>query len=77
MIIKTIIISSILVAFVFLAFAVKLLFRKDTEITAHSCAFEDEQQDKDEACSLCQIKDLIDCPEEKKNLKSEKKSGIV
>jgi hypothetical protein len=77
MVLKTLIISSILVAFVFLALAVKLLFRKDTEITAHSCAIEDEQQDKDEACSICQLKDLIDCPEDYKNLKSENKSEIV
>jgi len=71
MVLNTLIISSVLIAFVFFALAVKLLFGKDSEIKSYSCAIEDEQTDKDEACTICQLKDLIDCPEDKKNLKPE------
>jgi hypothetical protein len=47
MFIKLIIISAILVAFVMLALGVKLLF----------------DPDENGICSICQIKDLADCPE--------------
>ncbi|HZL08461.1 MAG TPA: hypothetical protein VFC65_00570 [Prolixibacteraceae bacterium] len=74
MIIKTLIISVILVGFVMLALGVKLLFNKDAEFTAHSCALDDGTSEKNEACSKCELKDLMDCPEIKKDLKTENES---
>ena len=59
-----------------LALGVKLLFNKDAEIKSHSCALEDDRLDKDEACSKCELKDLLDCPEIKKDLKTENVSEI-
>ncbi len=77
MIIKTLIISIVLVAMVMLAFGVKLLFNKDAEFTAHSCVLDDGTSDKNEVCSKCELKDLVDCPENKKGLKTENESEIV
>lgn len=71
MFIKSLIISVILVSIVMLALGVKLLFNKDAEFTAHSCALDDGNSDENEACSKCGLKDLVDCPENKKDLKSE------
>jgi hypothetical protein len=65
MLLKTIIISIILVAFIMLALGIKLLFNRDAEFTVHSCALEEDGFDKDGACSLCHVKDLADCPENK------------
>jgi len=65
MLLATIIISIILVAFTMLALGIKLLFDRDAEFTVHSCAFEEGGPDKDGACSLCHLKDLADCPENK------------
>ena len=67
MIFKTLIISVILVGIVMLALGVKLLFNKDAEFTSHSCALDDGASDKNEACSKCDLKDLVDCPEIKKD----------
>ena len=77
MFIITLIISVIFVAFFMLAFGVKLLFNKDAEIKAHSCALEEVTSDKNEACSKCELKDLMDCPENKKNEKTENESEIL
>jgi hypothetical protein len=64
MIINTIIITIILVAIIMLALGVKLLFNKDAEFTAHSCALDDNKsQDGEPACAKCQIKDIADCSE--------------
>jgi len=68
MIIKTLIISVILVGIVMLALGVKLLFNKDAEFSAHSCALDDGTSDKNEAFSKCELKDLVDCTENKKAL---------
>lgn len=68
MFVNTLIISVIFVAIIMLALGVKLLFNKDAEITVHSCALEDDSLDKEGACSKCQLKDLADCPENKKKL---------
>ena len=57
-----------------LALGVKLLFNKDAEFTAHSCALDDGTSDKNEACSKCELKDLVDCTENKKDLKTENES---
>ena len=67
MIFNTLIISVILVGIVMLALGVKLLFNKDAEFTAHSCALDDGTSDKNEACSKCDLKDLVNCPEIKKD----------
>lgn len=65
MLIKLFVISIILVAIGMLALGIKMWFDPDTEFTAHSCALEDGSLDKDGACSKCQLKDLVDCPENK------------
>lgn len=62
---KLLIASVILVAFVMLALGLKLWFDPNAEFSVHSCAFEDDNLDKDQACSKCQLKDLADCPENK------------
>ncbi len=77
MFINTLIITVILVAIALLGLGVKLLFNKDAEFTAHSCALEDGNSDKNEACSKCELKDLVDCPENKKDLKTENVSEIL
>lgn len=77
MFINTLIISVILVAIVMLALGVKLLFNKDAEFTAHSCALDDGTSDKNEACSKCELKDLVDCAENKKDLKTENEPEIL
>jgi hypothetical protein len=63
MIIKTILISVILVAIIMLALGVKLLFDKDAEFTVHSCSLEDEGSGKDQTCSSCELKEIADCGE--------------
>lgn len=64
--IKLLIASVILVAFVILALGVKLWFDPGAEFSAYSCALEDQDSlDKNEACSKCQLKDLVNCPENK------------
>ncbi|WP_346856898.1 hypothetical protein [uncultured Draconibacterium sp.] len=64
MIIKTIIVTVVLVAIVMLALGVKLLFDKNAEFTTHSCALDsDNTLEKDEACAKCDLRDLVDCPE--------------
>ncbi|WP_163707552.1 hypothetical protein [Mangrovibacterium lignilyticum] len=76
MLLGTLIIAIILVAFVMLALGVKLLFDKNAEFTVHSCALEDDESlDKDLSCSKCQLRDLVDCPENKgkENIEIEEK----
>ena len=68
MIFKTLIISVILVSIVMLALGVKLLFNKDGEFTARSCALDDSKSDKNVVCSKCELKDLVDCTDNKKKL---------
>lgn len=65
MFIKVLIITVILVAFIILALGVKIWFNPNAEFTAHSCAFDEGDLNKDGACSMCQLKDLTDCPENK------------
>ena len=67
MIINTLIISIILVAIVMLAMGVKLLFNKDAEFSSHSCAHVEGSRNEDGACSKCEFKDLVNCPEDKKS----------
>lgn len=70
MFINTLIISVILIAIIMLALGVKLLFNKDAEFTAHSCALDDGTSDENEACSKCDLKDLVNCPENKMDLET-------
>ena len=67
MIIKLLIFSVVLVAFVMLILGIKLLFDPKAEFTVHSCALEDGDLDKDGACFKCQVTNLADCPENEKN----------
>lgn len=60
---KIIVISLILMAFVVLALGVKLWFDPKAEFSVHSCSLENGDIDQDGACMKCQIKDLADCPE--------------
>lgn len=63
MYIKLLIISVILIAFVFLALGVKLLFDPDAEFTSHSCSFDSSNPDEDGVCSGCLVNDPVqkDC----------------
>jgi hypothetical protein len=63
MIIKTILISVILVAIVMLALGIKMLFDKNAKFTVHSCSLEHEEIDSDDACYKCQLKNMSDCPD--------------
>jgi hypothetical protein len=67
MIIKVLIISVILLAFVILALGVKIWFDPDAEFSLHSCALDSDKLNEDGACSKCQLVDLADCPEKKDN----------
>jgi hypothetical protein len=67
MLIKTLIISVIIIAIIMLALGVKLIFDPKAEFSLHSCALEDGITDKDGACAKCQLKDLADCPESKRD----------
>jgi hypothetical protein len=72
MIIKVLIISAILVAFIMLPYIVHLLFDKDAEFTLHECPFDENWEEKAPGCSSCQIKELVDCPEDKEGYKTKK-----
>ena len=63
MIIKTLIVSIILVAIVILALGIKMLFDKDAKFTVHSCSLEDGNFESNITCYKCQLKDKTDCPE--------------
>lgn len=65
MIIKALIITVILVAFMALALGVKLLFDPDAEFSAHSCGINSSKLNKDGAWSMCQLKNLSDSSVEK------------
>jgi len=62
MIIKTIIISVILVTIIMLALGVKLFVDKNAEFTVHSCSVDDGNLATDKSYSKCQLNDLSDCP---------------
>lgn len=64
---KVLISSIILVSIVMLALGIKLWFDPNAKFSSHSCALEDGSLDKDGACSKCELKDMVDCPEEKNN----------
>jgi hypothetical protein len=63
MLLKVIIISIVLVAFVVLALGIKLLFDPDAEFTVHSCSLEEGKSSEDGSCLKCQLQDFANCPE--------------
>ena len=67
MFLKLMLLSVILVSLILLALGVKLLFDKNARFEVHSCALEGGKVDDSGTCSLCQMKDLADCPERKNN----------
>lgn len=66
MLLKVFILSIILVTLIMLVLSLKLFFDPEAEFSAHSCAFEDGDPEKDLSCVGCKIKDLTDCAEDKK-----------
>ncbi len=67
MLLTTMVISLIIVTIIVLALGVKILFKKNGEFPAHSCALEEDKNlDKVEDCSQCQLKDIVNCPEKSK-----------
>ena len=62
MIVKTVIITIILVAIIMIALGVKLLFDKNAEFTVHSCSLESGNTDQEGACYKCHEKDTGNCP---------------
>jgi hypothetical protein len=67
MYLKLLFISIVFVALALMAFAVKMLFKPGSEFPGQSCALDDGSLDEEGACSRCQIKDLANCPENKKD----------
>ncbi len=67
MFLKLFIISAILVAIIMLALGVKMLFDPKAEFIAHSCALEGGKPDDFGVCAKCRIKDLANCPENRKD----------
>lgn len=65
MILKTILISVILVAVVMLALGIKMLFDKNAKFTVHSCSLESSDVYSEGTCYQCQLKkpDSESCPE--------------
>lgn len=55
-------------AIILITLGIKMWFNPDAEFTAHSCALENGNIDKDGACYKCQLKELADCPEKEKPL---------
>jgi hypothetical protein len=71
MLIKVLVISLILVAFVVLALGIKLWIDPKSTFEVHSCALDSGDLNEDGTCLKCQIKDLANCPE-KTNEREEK-----
>ncbi len=58
MLLKMFLLSVILVAFTMLALAVKLLVNPKAEFSLHTCAFKEGEENEEESCSGCGIKEL-------------------
>jgi hypothetical protein len=71
MLLKVIVISLVLVAFIVLALGVKLWFDPDAEFSSHSCALDNGDLDENATCFKCQLKDLTNCPEKPDTHKKE------
>ena len=66
MFIKLVLISFFLVGLVMLTLSVKLLFDKNATFTLHSCSTEPGADVSEGGCHSCQLKDLANCDETKK-----------
>ncbi len=64
MIIKTLIVTVILVAIVMLALGIRMLFDKNAKFEVHSCSFDSD--DAKGTSYKCQIIDSEECPDNKK-----------
>jgi len=49
-----------------LGLGIKLLFNPKAKLKSPTCALEDDETDGEGACYKCQLKDLTDCPDNKK-----------
>ena len=63
---KLLLLSIILVAFVMVALSVKLFFDKDAEFTTHSCGGENKDSNDADGCTSCEIKEVASCSKNKK-----------
>lgn len=70
MLLKVLILSIILIAFLVLAMGVKLWLDPGTEFSSHSCSGDSADINEEGGCSACQIKELADCPEKQAIQKS-------
>ena len=77
MLLKVLIISVVLVAFVVLALGVKLWFDPNAEFSSHSCALDNGELENDGACSKCDLKDLADCSEKIDNRDTKKIDKLI
>ncbi|MCK3683775.1 hypothetical protein [Maribellus sp. YY47] len=64
MIIKTLIVTVILVAIVMLALGIKMLFDKGASFTGHACSFDEGNLNQDGSRAGCGIQDIANCLEE-------------
>jgi len=51
-------------------YLIHLLFDKDSEFSLHECAFDEAWEKKGQGCFSCQLKELVDCSEDKTGSKS-------
>jgi hypothetical protein len=72
MILKTLIVTIILVTFVILALGIKMLFDRNAKFTVHSCSLENGEINNEGTCYQCQQRDpdSVHCPEIQKEGKS-------
>jgi hypothetical protein len=61
MILKTLIVTVILVAIVMLALGIKMLFDKNAKFEVHSCSFDNDNAEG--TCYKCQVIDPAECQE--------------
>ena len=70
--IKVLIVSAILVAFIMLPYLIHRLFDKDSEFALHECPFDENWEKKAPGCSSCQLKELANCSEDQEGYKQKK-----
>lgn len=51
--------------FLMFGLSLKWLFHTKSGFPVHSCGINDDQNDGNEACAICGLKNLVDCSEEK------------
>lgn len=72
MILKVLIVSAFLIAFIMLPFVLHRLFDRKSEFILHKCPFDEDWEKRATECSSCQLKELADCPENKEGAKKKK-----